>query len=101
MASSVSSERVFSSAGITICKQRNCLDGDIVEVLQCLKSFIHEDIMVRDLNTVAEEEVELDHVDKRYANCQDLAGSWYAQRECGAVNARVPCFCVSVVQRRA
>ena len=68
MALSVSSERAFSSAGITISKRRNRLDGDIVEALQCLKSFIHEDIMVRDLNTVAEEEVELDKVDKQYAN---------------------------------
>ena len=68
MASSVSSKRAFSSARITISKQRNRLDGDIVEALQCLKSFIHEDIMVRDLNTVAEEEVELDKVDEQYAN---------------------------------
>ena len=68
MALSVSSERVFSSAGITISKRCNRLDGDIVEALQCLKSFIHEDIMVRDLNMVAEEEVELDQVDKQYAN---------------------------------
>ena len=68
MASSVSSKRVFSSAGITISKWHNRLDGDIVEALQCLKSFIHEDIMVRDLNTVAKEEVELDKVDEHYAN---------------------------------
>lgn len=68
MASSVSSERAFSSAGITISKRRNRLDGDIVEALQCLKSFIHEDIMVRDSNTVAEEEAELDQVDEQYAN---------------------------------
>ena len=35
------------------------------------------------------------------ARCQDLAGSWYAQRKCGAVNARVQWFNGSVVQRRA
>src|ERR1700761_3419404 len=40
MASSVSSERAFSSAGITICKQRHRLDADIVESTQCLKSLI-------------------------------------------------------------
>jgi hypothetical protein len=33
MASSVSSKRAFSSAGITICKRRNRLDEDIVEAL--------------------------------------------------------------------
>ena len=64
MASSVSSKRAFSSARITISKRRNRLDGNIIEALQCLKSFIHEDIMVRDLNMVAEEEVELDKVDE-------------------------------------
>jgi hypothetical protein len=37
MASSVSSERVFSSAGITLSKRRNRLQADIVEALQFLK----------------------------------------------------------------
>ncbi|PCH40503.1 hypothetical protein WOLCODRAFT_57295, partial [Wolfiporia cocos MD-104 SS10] len=37
MASSVSSERAFSSAGITISKRRNHLKADIVEALQLLK----------------------------------------------------------------
>ncbi|KZT01120.1 uncharacterized protein LAESUDRAFT_615605, partial [Laetiporus sulphureus 93-53] len=37
MASSVSSERTFSSAGIIISKHHNCLKADIIEVLQCLK----------------------------------------------------------------
>ncbi|PCH39190.1 hypothetical protein WOLCODRAFT_59296, partial [Wolfiporia cocos MD-104 SS10] len=37
MASSVSSERAFSSAGITISKWQNCLCADIVEALQFLK----------------------------------------------------------------
>ena len=68
MALSVSSECAFSSAGITICKRRNRLDGDIVETLQCLKSFIHEDIMVRDFATVAEEEEDMDHFDVQDAN---------------------------------
>ena len=35
MASSVSSERAFSSAGITISKHRNRLKKDIVEAIQC------------------------------------------------------------------
>ncbi|EMD32067.1 hypothetical protein CERSUDRAFT_27740, partial [Gelatoporia subvermispora B] len=38
LATSVSSERAFSSAGITITKRRNRLKGDIVEALQVLKS---------------------------------------------------------------
>ncbi|KIJ35874.1 hypothetical protein M422DRAFT_103474, partial [Sphaerobolus stellatus SS14] len=37
MASSVSSERAFSAAGITITKRRNRLKGDIVEALQVVK----------------------------------------------------------------
>jgi hypothetical protein len=47
MASSVSSERAFSSAGITISKRRNRLKGDIVEALQCLKCMIHQNLMFR------------------------------------------------------
>ena len=38
MASSVSSERAFSSAGITITKRRNRLKADVVEALQILKA---------------------------------------------------------------
>ncbi len=37
MASSVSSERAFSAAGMTITKRRNRLKADIVEALQFLK----------------------------------------------------------------
>jgi hypothetical protein len=48
MASSVSSESAFSAAGITISKRRNRLGGDIVEALQCLKSFIHQDLIFRE-----------------------------------------------------
>jgi hypothetical protein len=65
MASSVSTERAFSSAGITICKWCNHQVGDIIEALQCLKSFINEDIMVRDFTTVAKEEVDLDYMDEQ------------------------------------
>ena len=45
MASSVSSERAFSSAGITISKRRNRLKGDIVEALQFLKCLIRRDLI--------------------------------------------------------
>ena len=74
MASSVSSKRAFLSAGITISKQCNCPDADIVEALQCLKSFIHEDIMVREFATVAEEEKDMNYLDEQLAN-QDLSTS--------------------------
>jgi hypothetical protein len=47
MASSVSSERAFSSAGITISKHRNRLKGDIVKALQCLKCLIHRNLIFR------------------------------------------------------
>jgi hypothetical protein len=37
MASSMSSERAFSLAGITVSKRRNRLQGDVVKALQFLK----------------------------------------------------------------
>jgi hypothetical protein len=45
MASSVSSERAFSSAGITISKRRSRLKGDIVEALQFLKCLLRRDLI--------------------------------------------------------
>ena len=45
MASSVSSERAFSSAGITITKHRNRLKGDVVEALQCMKCIHHNELL--------------------------------------------------------
>ena len=68
MASSVSSERVFSSAGITICKQHNHLDADIIESLQCLKTFIQQDLMAHDVVSIAEEEQELNNMDGQPVN---------------------------------
>ena len=47
MASSVLSERAFSSAGITISKHCNRLKGDIVEALQFLKCLIRCDLIFR------------------------------------------------------
>lgn len=47
MSSSVSSERAFSSAGITISKRRNRLSGDIVEALQVLKCMMKRDLLYR------------------------------------------------------
>jgi hypothetical protein len=47
MASSVSSEHAFSSAGITILKRRNSLKSDIVEALQVLKSVLKKEVIFR------------------------------------------------------
>jgi hypothetical protein len=60
MASSVSSERAFSSAGITLSKRRNRLQGDIVEALQFLKCLCHRDLIFREVRSFTEEEVILD-----------------------------------------
>ena len=49
MATSVSSERAFSSSAITISKRRNQLNSDIVEALQCLKCFIRRDLLFREV----------------------------------------------------
>ena len=68
MASSVASERAFSSASITISKWRNHLDGDIVEALQCLKSLKSEELMLRVFPSVADEEVLQDSVDLQPGN---------------------------------
>jgi hypothetical protein len=49
MSSSVSSERTFSSAGITISKRHNRLGSDIVEaLLQVLKCMIKRDLIFRE-----------------------------------------------------
>ncbi|PPR07905.1 hypothetical protein CVT24_002800 [Panaeolus cyanescens] len=51
MAASVSSERAFSSAGITISKRRNRLKGDVVEAIECLKCIFHHDLLFRRIVT--------------------------------------------------
>ena len=45
MASSVSSEHVFSSAGITISKHCSRLKADIIEALQCLKCMLWHELI--------------------------------------------------------
>ena len=60
MASSVSSERTFSSAGITLSKRRNRLQADIVEALQFMKCIFRHDLIFREVQTVEEEEGILD-----------------------------------------
>jgi hypothetical protein len=56
MVSSVSSERAFSSAGITISKCCKRLKGDIVEALQCLKCMYHNDLIFQKVDMLAEEQ---------------------------------------------
>ena len=48
MSSSVSSERAFSQGGITVTKLCNCLKGDIVEALQCVKCTIRHDLLFQE-----------------------------------------------------
>jgi hypothetical protein len=48
MGSSVSSERAFSAAGITISKRRNRLKADIVEALEFLKCMYVKDLIYRE-----------------------------------------------------
>jgi hypothetical protein len=84
MASSVSSERVFSLAGITICKRRNRLDADIVEALQCLKCLIQQDLMVKVVASLTEEEQELDDADDQLVNQdQTTTEAVDVSRSCG------------------
>jgi hypothetical protein len=60
MASSVSSEHAFSSAGITLSKWHNHLQADIVEALQFLTCFYHHDLIFREVRAFTEEEIFLD-----------------------------------------
>lgn len=67
MASSVSSERTFSSAGLTISKHRNRLKGDIVEALQCLKCMFHNDLIFQKVVSATQEEEDLEDMDLELA----------------------------------
>ncbi|KAF5318361.1 hypothetical protein D9611_014218 [Ephemerocybe angulata] len=58
MASSVSSERAFSQAGITISKRRNRLKADIVEALQILKSVLNTGLIFREHDATVDWEFE-------------------------------------------
>ena len=64
IASSVSSERAFSSAGITISKRWNQLKGNIVEALQFLKCLICQDLVFcADPSVTFDSEVDLEDKD--------------------------------------
>ena len=60
MASSVLSERAFSSAGITISKRHNQLKPDIVKALQCLKCLYKNDLIFHDMLLSSTIEKDLD-----------------------------------------
>ena len=66
MASSVSSERAFSAAGITISKRRNQLKGDIVKAIEVVKCLLHHNPIFREvLNMVLiEKELEDEVIDE-------------------------------------
>ena len=61
MGSSVSSERAFSAAGITISKRQNRLKADIVEALEFLKCMYIKDLIYREPapSSVLEDELEV------------------------------------------
>ena len=61
MGSSVSSERAFSAAGITISKRRNRLKADIVEALEFMKAMYNSDLIYREPapTSLLEEECEV------------------------------------------
>jgi hypothetical protein len=58
MSSSVSSEWAFLQGGITISKHRNCLKGDIVEALQCIKCAIRHHLLFREPGPSSKSEIE-------------------------------------------
>ena len=68
MASSVSSERAFSSARITISKCCNCLNSNIVDALQSFKSLPQQDLLLRIIPSVADKELRLDDKDQQHIN---------------------------------
>ena len=63
MGSSVSSERVFSFAGITITKCRNRLKGDIVKALQFIKCLLRKNLIFREPQPTSALEHELEVID--------------------------------------
>ena len=79
MASSVSSEHAFLSAGITLSKRRNRLQADIVKALQFLKCSFNSNLIFHEVSTLAEEEepegTVLDCDGSTQADCSDICES--------------------------
>ena len=57
---SVSSECTFSQGGNTISKRHNCLKGDIVEALQCIKCAICHDLLFHEAGPSSLDEDNID-----------------------------------------
>jgi len=74
MATSVSSERAFSSAGITISKRRNRLKADIVEALQCLKCMLKRGLLFREDPSIMKEVGE--DSEKKQKGDSDSGNQW-------------------------
>ena len=89
MVSSVASKWAFSAASITISKHRNCLDRDIIEALQCLKSLNNQNLVLRVYTNVADEEIFLDNADQLPANRQGTATEVVDQDEDWTLDALV------------
>jgi hypothetical protein len=79
MSSSVSSERAFSSAGITISKCCNLLNPDIVEALQVLKCMLKRDLIFRE-SALMDDDGTDDLQDKESSN-EEQSESGLAQDE--------------------
>ena len=77
MASSVSSEHFFSSAGITLSKHRNRLQADIVEALQFLKWAFKSNLtsIFREASTAEEEILDCDGSIVNEPECSDICES--------------------------
>ncbi|TFY55616.1 hypothetical protein EVJ58_g8133 [Rhodofomes roseus] len=71
MATSVSSERAFSSAGITITKRRNRLKGDVAEALQALKCAFKKALFLYDVGPSSATEEALEAEDEELTGTGD------------------------------
>jgi len=82
MATSVSSERAFSAAALTITKHRNCLKADIVEAIQVLRMLFNRDMMFREAPASSaaelafEELSDMEDVDESVSRGRDIDSSW-------------------------
>jgi len=75
MASSVSSERAFSSTGITISKRHSRLKSDIVEALQFIKCIYCRELLFREeLSTALEAEESFEDLDDTVRGMEDKKG---------------------------
>ena len=53
MVSSISSKHAFLQGGITVRKCYNCLKGDIVKALQCVKCSFHNNLLFHKLSSLS------------------------------------------------